>query len=60
MAGTTETSPRKVKNPTYRYVASTIQGKQVKGTVKAASEIAAERLVIGKGLNPSVIARIVR
>ncbi len=52
MARTVEDSPRKVKNPTYRYVASTIQGKLVKGTVTANSEIAAERLIIGKGLNP--------
>ena len=52
MAGTIEAPPRKVKGPTYRYTASTIQGKTVKGTVKADSEIAAERLIIGKGLNP--------
>jgi len=52
MAGTIEAPPRKVKVPTYRYTASTIQGKTVKGTVKADSEIAAERLIIGRGLNP--------
>jgi len=37
---------------TYRYVASNVQGKMVKGTIKATSEIAAERLIVGKGYNP--------
>lgn len=44
--------PISVKPITYRYVASTRQGKSVKGTVKATSEIAAERLIIAKGYNP--------
>lgn len=44
--------PRQEKIVTYRYVASTSQGEMVKGTVKATSEIAAERLIIGKGYNP--------
>ncbi len=52
MASKTVSSPKKEKMPTYRYVATTIQGKTVQGNVKATSEIAAERIVIGKGLNP--------
>ncbi len=52
MAGAADITHKKEKIPTYRYVASTMQGKLVKGTVKAVNEIAAERLVVGKGLNP--------
>ncbi len=52
MAGKTDISPKKEKIPTYRYVATTVHGKTVQGNVKATSEIAAERIVIGKGLNP--------
>ncbi len=52
MASKTDISPKKEKIPTYRYVATTIHGKTVQGNVKATSEIAAERIVIGKGLNP--------
>ena len=37
---------------TYRYVASNVQGKMVKGTIQATSEIAAERLIVGEGYNP--------
>jgi len=44
--------PKAEKVLTYRYVASNVQGKMVKGTIKATSEIAAERLIIGKGYNP--------
>ena len=44
--------PKRQKGATYRYVASTPQGKLVKGTIKAASEIAAERLLVEKGLHP--------
>jgi len=44
--------PTKQKVLTYRYEAYTRQGKLVKGTIKATSEIAAERLIIGKGYNP--------
>ena len=47
--------PKKEKALTYRYVATTIQGKMVKGTVKATSEIAAERLIIAKGYNPTIV-----
>ena len=43
--------PKRQKGATYRYVASTPQGKLVKGTIKAASEIAAERLLVEKGLH---------
>ncbi len=52
MAGKTDISSKKEKIPTYRYVATTVHGKTVQGNVKATSEIAAERIVIGKGLNP--------
>jgi len=44
--------PKRQKEVTYRYVASTPQGRMVRGTIKATSEIAAERLLVGKGLNP--------
>ena len=52
MARTLEV-PKQAKNATYRYVASTVHGRTVKGTVKAGSEIEAERLIVGRGLNPS-------
>jgi len=48
--------PAKQKVLTYRYEAYTRQGKLVKGTIKATSEIAAERLIIGKGYNPIQLA----
>ncbi len=51
MARTVET-PKRQKDITYRYVASTVQGKVVKGTVKAPSEVAAERILIGRGYIP--------
>ncbi len=52
MASKTDSSLKKEKIPTYRYVATTIHGKTVQGNVKATSEIAAERIVISKGLDP--------
>jgi len=52
MARTLEV-PKQVKKATYRYVATTVHGRMVKGTVKASSEIEAERLIVGLGLNPS-------
>ena len=51
MARTIE-APKKQKELTYRYVASTRQGEQVKGNIKAPTEIAAERLLIDKGYIP--------
>lgn len=51
MAGTLE-APRKQKDITYRYIASTRQGNLVKGNIKAPSEIAAERQLIAKGYIP--------
>ncbi|MFC1984059.1 type II secretion system F family protein [Chloroflexota bacterium] len=36
----------------YRYVAATNQGQEVKGTIKAINEVAAERLLIEQGLTP--------
>jgi len=47
--------PKRQKEVTYRYVASTPQGKRVKGTIKATSELTAERLLVGQGLNPAEI-----
>jgi len=44
--------PKKQKELTYRYVASTRQGELVKGNIKAPTEIAAERLLIAKGYIP--------
>ncbi len=43
---------KKEKLLTFRYQASTVEGKAVKGTLKAESEIAAQRLIIDKGYNP--------
>ncbi|MBA7675180.1 putative type II secretion system protein F [subsurface metagenome] len=51
MARTIDVSTKR-KVQSYRYVATTRQGKEVKGTIKATSEIAAERLLIGQGYNP--------
>ena len=51
MARTIE-APKKQKEFTYRYIASTRQGEQVKGNIKAPTEIAAERLLIDKGYLP--------
>lgn len=44
--------PKRQKELTYRYVASTRQGELVKGNIKASTEIAAERLLIAKGYIP--------
>ena len=52
MAITHGVPQKKEKIPTYRYLASTVQGKVVKGTVKADSEVAAERLIVERGLQP--------
>ncbi len=52
MAKTLEV-PKQAKSVVYRYVATTVHGRMVKGTVKASSEIEAERLIVGRGLNPS-------
>lgn len=44
--------PTKRKVLSYRYVATTKQGKLVKGTIKATNEVTAERLLIGQGYIP--------
>lgn len=44
--------PTKRKVLSYRYVATTKQGKLVKGTIKATNEVAAERLLIEQGYTP--------
>ena len=44
--------PTKRKVISFRYVAATSQGKQVKGTIKATNEVAAERLLIEQGYTP--------
>ena len=54
MARTVE-APKKQKELTYRYVASTRQGELVKGNIKALTEIAAERLLIDKGYIPEQV-----
>ena len=40
---------------TYRYTATNTRGDRVKGNIKATSEIAAERLIVEKGLNPEIV-----
>lgn len=45
-------APDMAKLIAYRYEATTSQGKTVKGTLKAASEIAAERLLVAQGYMP--------
>ena len=45
-------APVKQKEITFRYIATTRQGNSVKGNIKAASEIAAERLLIAQGYIP--------
>ena len=54
MARTIDTS-QGGKVITFRYVASTSQGETVRGNIKATSEIAAERLIIGRGYNPLLV-----
>ena len=44
--------PRKQKEITFRYIATTRQGNPVKGNIKATSEIAAERLLVAQGYIP--------
>ena len=43
------TAPKQVS---YRYTAVSPQGKTIKGKVKAANEIAAERVIIAQGYRP--------
>ncbi|MBI4185983.1 MAG: type II secretion system F family protein [Chloroflexi bacterium] len=52
MAKAVDTLRKKENLRNYRYLATTGQGKPVKGTIKATSEIAAERLLIAMGRNP--------
>ena len=54
MAGTLEAQVKvKVRKPvSYRYEATTGQGRSVKGTIKAIGEIEAERLLIRQGYRP--------
>ncbi|MFC1992316.1 type II secretion system F family protein [Chloroflexota bacterium] len=52
MARTVEAS-KKEKPISYRYEALNFQGDVVRGTIKATSEIAAERLIVDKGYNPT-------
>lgn len=52
MASALETPVKGRKLISYRYEALTSQGKLVKGTIKAANEVAAERLLIGQGYRP--------
>jgi type IV pilus assembly protein PilC len=47
--------PEKGKLISFRYQAYDRQGKLVKGTVKSISEIAAERLILDKGLTPTLV-----
>ncbi|MFC2034438.1 type II secretion system F family protein [Chloroflexota bacterium] len=53
MAEAVEESKEKKKPVSYRYEASTDEGKIVKGTVKAVGEIEAERILIERGYNPT-------
>ena len=46
---------REKKAVAYRYTATTVQGKSVKGTIKAAGEIEAERLLIDQGYLPVTV-----
>jgi len=45
-------TPRQQREITFRYIATTRQGNPVKGSIKATSEIAAERLLITQGYIP--------
>ncbi|MEW6034581.1 MAG: hypothetical protein AB1603_06980, partial [Chloroflexota bacterium] len=45
-------APGKRKLISYRYEATIGRGRAVKGTIKAASEVEAERLLIARGFNP--------
>ncbi len=52
MARVADTEAKERKVVSYRYEALTVQGKLVKGTIKATGEIEAERLLIGRGFRP--------
>lgn len=52
MAKTTVDTKAQIKLITYRYTASTKKGETVKGTIKAVSDIDAERRIIAQGYNP--------
>jgi type IV pilus assembly protein PilC len=52
MARTTAADKKQIKPISYRYTATNVKGEAVKGSIKATSEIDAERLIIAKGLNP--------
>ncbi|MFC2016441.1 type II secretion system F family protein [Chloroflexota bacterium] len=52
MARSLEVPAKETKLVTYRYEATTTQGRLVKGTIKASGEIEAERLLIGQGYRP--------
>lgn len=58
MARIADTVKKDQKLISYRYEAATSQGRLVKGTVKAISEIEAERNLIGRGLRPVNVAVI--
>ena len=58
MARTLSTATKKKKLISYRYEATTRQGKPVKGTIKAVGEIEAERLLISQGYRPVSVAEI--
>ncbi len=55
MARTLEAPPKSKELISYRYTATTPQGKLVKGTIKAANEVEAERLIIGEGFHPVTV-----
>ena len=46
------TAPKSQKPVSYRYEATTSQGKLVKGNIKATGEIEAERILIERGYHP--------
>ncbi len=52
MARTIQAAAKAKKLVSYRYEATTLQGRLVKGTIKATGEIEAERLLIGRGYLP--------
>ncbi len=52
MARVFEAPPKEKRLISYRYEATTSQGRAVKGTIKATGEIEAERLLIGQGYVP--------
>lgn len=52
MARAVEVPKKQQKAVTYRYEAYDRHGKLVKGTIKATSEVEAERLIINRGQNP--------